>query len=74
MFFPAFIFLPCRCWRQAGCFSMSLLPRRQSPCCRIILIIPWSLAFLPDEQGLLLTERSGQLAELAGRKRVIGAD
>ena len=34
---------------------------------------PWALAFLPDRQGMLVTERAGQPACGNGRGQIVGA-
>ena len=35
---------------------------------------PWALAFLPDRQGMLVTERPGNLRRGGGRRQAVGTD
>ncbi|NPE59412.1 PQQ-dependent sugar dehydrogenase [Dickeya dadantii] len=61
MFFPRVHFLTLPLLAAGWLFSMSLFAAPTVMVLQDNLDHPWSLAFLPDDQGLLLTERSGQL-------------
>ncbi|WP_226053417.1 PQQ-dependent sugar dehydrogenase [Dickeya chrysanthemi] len=61
MFFPRFRFFALPLLAVGWLFSASLSAGPTVAVLQDNLDHPWSLAFLPDDQGLLLTERSGQL-------------
>ncbi|AJC66069.1 PQQ-dependent sugar dehydrogenase [Dickeya zeae] len=61
MLFPRFRFFTLPVLAASWLFSAGLLAAPTVTVLQDNLDHPWSLAFLPDEQGLLLTERSGQL-------------
>ncbi|WP_038904618.1 PQQ-dependent sugar dehydrogenase [Dickeya zeae] len=61
MLFPRFRFFTLPVLAASWLFSAGLLAAPTVTVLQDNLDHPWSLAFLPDDQGLLLTERSGQL-------------
>ncbi|ACT07242.1 glucose sorbosone dehydrogenase [Dickeya chrysanthemi Ech1591] len=61
MFFPRFRLFALPLLAVSWLFSASLSAAPTVAVLQDNLDHPWSLAFLPDDQGLLLTERSGQL-------------
>ncbi|QYM91308.1 PQQ-dependent sugar dehydrogenase [Dickeya zeae] len=61
MLFPRFRFFTLPVLAASWLFSAGLLAAPTVTVLQENLDHPWSLAFLPDDQGLLLTERSGQL-------------
>ncbi|MBP2850906.1 PQQ-dependent sugar dehydrogenase [Dickeya oryzae] len=61
MLFPRFRFFTLPILAASWLFSAGLLAAPTVTVLQDNLDHPWSLAFLPDDQGLLLTERSGQL-------------
>ncbi|WP_284602520.1 PQQ-dependent sugar dehydrogenase [Dickeya dadantii] len=68
MFFPRVHFLTLPLLAAGWLFSMSLFAAPTVTVLQDNLDHPWSLAFLPDDQGLLLTERSGQLRHWQAEK------
>ncbi|QYM96231.1 PQQ-dependent sugar dehydrogenase [Dickeya ananatis] len=61
MLLPRFRFFTLPVLAASWLFSAGLLAAPIVTVLQDNLDHPWSLAFLPDDQGLLLTERSGQL-------------
>ncbi|QIZ51455.1 PQQ-dependent sugar dehydrogenase [Dickeya zeae] len=61
MSFPRFHFFTLPVLAASWLFSAGLFAAPTVAVLQENLDHPWSLAFLPDDQGLLLTERSGQL-------------
>ncbi|UJR54213.1 PQQ-dependent sugar dehydrogenase [Dickeya zeae] len=61
MSFPRFPFFTLPVLAASWLFSAGLFAAPTVAVLQDNLDHPWSLAFLPDDQGLLLTERSGQL-------------
>lgn len=61
MSFPRFHFFTLPVLAASWLFSAGLFAAPTVAVLQANLDHPWSLAFLPDDQGLLLTERSGQL-------------
>ncbi|WP_407321321.1 PQQ-dependent sugar dehydrogenase [Dickeya ananatis] len=61
MLLPRFRFFTLPVLAASWLFSAGLLAAPTVTVLQDNLDHPWSLAFLPDDQGLLLTERSGQL-------------
>ncbi|MGM3160397.1 PQQ-dependent sugar dehydrogenase [Dickeya undicola] len=61
MFFPRIRLLTLPLLAVGWLYSMNLFAAPTVTVLQDNLNHPWSLAFLPDDQGLLLTERSGQL-------------
>ncbi|MCI4235700.1 PQQ-dependent sugar dehydrogenase [Dickeya dianthicola] len=68
MFFPRVHVLTLPLLAAGWLFSMSLFAAPTVAVLQDNLDHPWSLAFLPDDQGLLLTERSGQLRHWQAEK------